>query len=204
MAKPIIPSPFSYPENPHRRRHGPAGWRDYKRYRPWLRDDFAFRCVFCLLREKWIEMRRAFPVDHFKPRSLRPDLAHDYNNLLYLCANCNGVKSDSFVPNPCKVALAECLAVSKSGKIKALNKKGQRLVDELALDNESLTEFRRLIIGTLLGLLRHDWARFVDWMGFPVNLPNLTRHKPPRNNRAKGVSESWFARRARGELPEVY
>lgn len=45
--------PFNYPDAPHRRRHGPRGYADYASYRPWLRDEFTFRCVYCLLREQW-------------------------------------------------------------------------------------------------------------------------------------------------------
>ena len=43
--------PFSYPAAVHVRRHGPQGYADYASYRPWLRDEFAFRCVYCLLRD---------------------------------------------------------------------------------------------------------------------------------------------------------
>ena len=45
-------SPFEYPSSPHRRRHGPLGYADYASFRPWLRDEFSFRCVYCLLRER--------------------------------------------------------------------------------------------------------------------------------------------------------
>ncbi len=37
--------PFSYPNRPHVRRHGPRGYANYESYRPWLRDEFSFRCV---------------------------------------------------------------------------------------------------------------------------------------------------------------
>ena len=45
--------PFSYPAAAHVRRHGPQGYADYPSYLPWLRDEFSFRCVYCLLREQW-------------------------------------------------------------------------------------------------------------------------------------------------------
>lgn len=85
----VIPEPFAYPSSPHVRRHGPRGWKDYQRYRPWLRDEFAFRCVYCLEREIWRDMREAFHIDHLIPQQLQPDLKYDYNNLLYLCPACN-------------------------------------------------------------------------------------------------------------------
>ena len=44
---------FVYPEVPHSRRHGPKGYADCYQYHPWLRDEFSFRCVYCLSRERW-------------------------------------------------------------------------------------------------------------------------------------------------------
>ena len=46
-------SPFAYPALPHIRRHGPQGYNDTESFRPWLRAEFMFRCVFCLVRERW-------------------------------------------------------------------------------------------------------------------------------------------------------
>src|SRR5436309_202187 len=43
-----LPDPFAYPHEAHQRRHGPAGYTNYQSYKPWLRDEFAFRCVYCL------------------------------------------------------------------------------------------------------------------------------------------------------------
>jgi hypothetical protein len=43
-----------------------------------------------------------------------------------------------------------------------------------------------------------------DWVRFPDDLPDLSRKDPPRNTRPHGVNESWFAKRARNELPIAY
>jgi len=40
-------------------------------------------------------------------------------------------------------------------------------------------------------------------MGFPDDLPRLDQ-SPPVNTRPEGVQQSWYAKRQRGELPEVY
>ncbi len=40
--------PFSYPAGAHVRRHGPQGYAEYANYRPWLRDEFTFRCAYWL------------------------------------------------------------------------------------------------------------------------------------------------------------
>jgi hypothetical protein len=51
---PAATTVFDYPSLPHARRHGPQGYADYKHYKPWLRDEFSFRCVYCLCRETWL------------------------------------------------------------------------------------------------------------------------------------------------------
>ena len=76
-------SAFEYPSPAHIRRHGPQGYATYKSYRPWLRDEFAFRCVFCLAREQWGRESGEFDLDHFAPQATDPDLATNYDNLLY-------------------------------------------------------------------------------------------------------------------------
>ena len=65
--------PFIYPAEAHVRRHGPQGYASANSFRPWLRDEFAFRCVYCLLREQWGLVRATFDLDHFLPVSSRPE-----------------------------------------------------------------------------------------------------------------------------------
>ena len=36
---------FRAAETPHVRCHAPKGYQDYRSYKPWLRDEFPFRCV---------------------------------------------------------------------------------------------------------------------------------------------------------------
>ena len=56
---------FAYPERPHIRKHGPSGYEDYRSYKDWLRDEFTFRCVYCLERERWYPSGQdAFAVEH--------------------------------------------------------------------------------------------------------------------------------------------
>jgi len=59
--------PFRYPDAPHVRRHGPRGYADADGFRPWLRDEFCFRCVYCLQREVWGPVRAAYELDHLLP-----------------------------------------------------------------------------------------------------------------------------------------
>src|ERR1043165_9000418 len=117
-----MPEPFDYPTTMHVRRHGPAGW-PYLRYRPWLRDEFIFRCVFCLRRERWLGTRRGtFHIDHCIPQKSHLDLRDVYDNLLYTCGSCNQLKQHYMVADPCQVAFADCLEVHSDGTIHPRNK----------------------------------------------------------------------------------
>ena len=200
----IIPEPFAYPQAPHARRHGPGGWNNYQKYRPWLRDEFTFRCVYCLERERWRDMREGLHIDHFYPQSLSPNRKCEYANLLYLCPACNHLKSATILPDPCAITLADCLRVHRNGNIESLNNDGELLIDVLALDTRQAKERRRILIGTLLSLAENDWPVFVEWMRFPDDLPDLAQTPPPHNDKPDGLLQSYFEKRRRSELAEVY
>lgn len=206
MAGRVIPEPYSYPTTPHVRRHGPRGWNTYRKYLDWLRDEFTFRCVYCLEREAWRDMRQGMHIDHFEPQAIRSDLKCEYTNLLYLCPACNSRKSDSTLPDPSVVAMGDCLRVYKDGSIEALNAQGELLVDVLAMDQPVAKRRRRSVIGTILSLAENDWQMFVEWMRYPEDLPNLDdkRNRPPHNDKPEGVAQSFFEKKRRGELAEVY
>lgn len=90
-----VPPPFAFPSLPHKRVHGPQGHVDYGNYKPWLRDEFEFRCVYCLTRELWSFFgKNIFEIDHVLPQKTHPRLTCDYDNLVYACGDCNSLKSD--------------------------------------------------------------------------------------------------------------
>lgn len=208
MAGRVIPEPYAYPATPHVRLHGPAGWNNYQKYREWLRDEFAFRCVYCLDREVWRDMRARMHIDHFQPQALQHGLRCEYTNLLYLCPACNGLKRDLLLPDPCLIALGQCIRVYKDGRIEAINdnQHGRRVIDQLALDEPVATRRRRLIIGTVLSFAETNWPMFVEWMRYPEDLPSLgdKKNKPPSNSKPEGVARSHYERKRNGELPEAY
>jgi len=39
-----------------------------------------------------------FTIDHYRPRNARPDLEHEYSNLMYACEECNTRKGDRDPP----------------------------------------------------------------------------------------------------------
>lgn len=198
--------PFVYPSTPHLRLHGPAGWKDYQRYRQWLRDEFAFRCVYCLNREQFAFRDGGFQIDHWKPQVSNPKLKADYDNLIYACARCNNLKRAEALPDPCVVAYGSCLRVAKDGSITALSREGRRLVRILKLDSQDLRQKRFRMIRTLSLLRTKHKGLFIEWAGYPKDLPDLTDHKqvPLGNSKPEGVNQSHHARLQRKELPEWY
>jgi hypothetical protein len=201
----VKPEPFAYPLSPHVRKHGPYGYATYESYRPWLRDEFAFRCAFCLYREQWPSTRgRRWDIDHLRPRKRAPELRLAYDNLVYLCATCNGSKKAKLVPDPCRVALGKCVRVADNGKISARNRAGRLLIKALRLDNEDYTRVREQIIGILKSLYIFERPRFSAMMSLPSDLPNLVALKPEGNTRPAGVEQSFHSLRANGNCPSVY
>ena len=127
--------PFRYPAEPHVRKHEPKGYADYASYRPWLRDEFSFRCVYCLFRERWGLLRRTFEIDHFLPVSLNPDESADYRNLVYACGFlANASKGKRMLPAPCRVLVDASVRVHEDGTIHANDLEARRLVRMLGLD----------------------------------------------------------------------
>ena len=198
-------SPFRYPERPHVRRHGPAGYADHESYRPWLRDEFAYRCVFCLSREAWGPLRGRFAIDHFIPVALAPLAADRYENLLYACMTCNNVKGVQLVPDPLDVLLAGSVRIETDGSLHTDSIEALKLIEMLDLNAPRQVEFRSLWMSVLALAERFDPALHGRLLAYPNDLPDLTRLKPPDGNaRQMGIAESYFARRERGELPASY
>jgi len=198
-------TPFTYPTEPHARRHGPQGYADYESYRPWLRDEFAFRCVYCLFREVWGQLRGLHAIDHFLPVASRPDLALDYDNLLYACISCNLGKGRQKTPNPLSTLLEPDVKVGEDGRIQAKTPQARKLIELLGLNRPRLQEFRELWIRIVRLAARHDPALFRRLLAYPVDLPDLSSLRPPEgNSRPDGVVQSYLARHEQGELPDTY
>jgi hypothetical protein len=197
--------PFTYPHAPQARRHGPRGYADYERYRPWLRDEFAFRCVYCLLREAWGPVTGVYALDHFVPVVLRPDLALEYENLRYACVSCNLIKAAQRTADPTAVLLAPQVRVTPDGTLRADTVEAGRLIDLLGLNRPRLRELRELWIGIIRLAAAADPILYRRLLGFPDDLPNLRRLRPPGGNtRPQGVATSYFVQRQHGTLPATY
>jgi hypothetical protein len=204
--------PFFYPTTPLLRRHGPQGYSDGPSYKPWLRDEFAFRCVFCLLREHWYRPFGAdlFGVEHLIPRSRAPHLEFVYDNLLYACATCNSCKRDEGpLLDPTKDGYGNHLRLLPDGSLAATTNEGKQLIQTLNLNRFALILYRRELLEmaeTARDNPQSEIAlRYRAMMVFPDDLPNLTSLRPPGGNtRPDGLLSCCFAQRQRGELPATY
>ena len=201
--------PFIYPETPHSRRHAPEGYDDYSSFKPWLRDEFVFRCVYCLVQERWLPNGHSFfVVEHFKPKSVHRKLECSYPNLLYACQRCNLAKGDNELPDELQ---PECLpygrrmAVKSTGEIVGLDAQGNHvaprgkvalLIAGLRLNCPRLVEYRRAQMDR--------WRREAPTIEknlskcgrfeLPVDMPDLSQSRPAQNERPDGVRTQYRTR----------
>ncbi len=168
-------SVFAYPTAPHVRRHGPRGYRRYQTYKQWLRDEFYFRCVYCLYRERWCPFGAdSFGVDHFLPQSTHPLLVCEYDNLLYVCNRCNSAKKVAKVLDPCSVGLAAHIEIQLDGTLVAKTKEGWHVIRSFNLNFSSVRDFRKRKIESLdRWQSSGDSASIDDQLRFPTELPDL-------------------------------
>lgn len=193
-------APFVYPAAPLVRRHDPHGYADYPSFLPFLRDDFTFRCAYCLHRERWVP--GGFHIDHFVPAARRPDLATRYDNLLYCCASCNLRKRAATVADPSQTLLHSAVTVQPDGTIRGHTPEAVATIEHLGLNDRHYTAFRRVWIRIVESL---PAAVLAEVLGFPSDLPDLSKLRPPGGNtKPDGIEQSHFRRRERGELPETY
>ena len=202
---------YDFPSVPHIRIHGPGGYRDYTSFKDWLRDEFKFRCVYCLSRERWSEWGDiGFGVDHILPKSRKEYKRFEcvYTNLLYACNRCNQIKGTAILSDPCEEAFSKHMRVESSGEVQWLTTEGQKIVRKLCLNDASRTKFRRSLIAFYrLSTEKPDGetARLIrELFGFPDDLPDLRKLHPGFNSVPGGLAQSHFERRQRGELDDIY
>ncbi len=205
-----IETVFRYPA-PQDRQHGPRGYEDYTSYKPWLRDEFLFRCVYCLSRERWKpDGQHGFSADHINAQSTHPEQTRKYENLVYACCSCNSSHRDLPLPfHPEEEPLEDYVEFKTEGVARALTDGGQRLIDLCHLNRPALVAFRRNLLRLLTTLGRSDDPQaetaIQQLLGFPDDLPDLSRLRPPGgNDHPQGIAQSCHARRQRDELPHAY
>jgi hypothetical protein len=203
---------FAYPERPHIRKHGPSGYEDYRSYKDWLRDEFTFRCVYCLERERWYPSGQdAFAVEHVLPKGV-PEYRHlecDYENLVYACNRCNAAKRQEVILDPCSQPFAEHLSVAEDGQIEGRTLQGKDLVDILGLNLEGARGVRVMYLRLLALQAKYPddpevQALCQQAFGFPEDLPDLIKLRPPGNQRPEGTENCYHRQRELGKLTPTY
>jgi hypothetical protein len=213
-----LPNPFTYSPEPHQRKHAPAGYKNYQKYKPWLRDEFTFRCVYCLERELWYPDRHAsFSADHVEPQKDAPSRVCDYTNLVYACTRCNSYKRRVRLMDPTVVAFGMHLRVDEhTGIVHALqldgkpSPEGELIIRQLHLNEDPALGERRYAIDLLA--LKQEFpadARvhrvFLQHFGYPEDLPDLRCRKPPDGNVREGSERACYHARREGKcLPDIY
>jgi hypothetical protein len=209
-----LPEPFAYPTTFHRPIHGPAGYTDYGSYKPWIRDDFAFRCVYCLTRERWDASpsgHASFGADHVEAQSVAPAMIAEYRNLVYACNSCNSAKRNQRLGiDPRTDAMALLLSVDAEGIVQALAPDAELMIDVFDLNEPGRISLRLEKLVIVRSKQTHPEDGDIDHLfrrafGYPDDLPDLSLLRPPGGNALRGSeSLSHFARRERGELADVY
>ena len=203
--------PLNFPAKPYERKHAPQGYKGHKSFKPWLRDEFQFRCVYCLERERWYPSgHHAFSVEHVKPKA-DPDYEHlelEYTNLVYACLRCNSAKQMSILIDPCVETLADHLRFEPDGSVVGTTTEGEDMIGILGLDQSNPTRTRREHI-QLYNLYKdypHDVKvreLFLSRFGYPDDMPTLSGRRGRNGN--KGSDKlSYMAKSKDGTLEETY
>lgn len=128
-------------------------YKDYKKYKPHLRKDFLYGCVYCFIHENEWGGLRHFHVEHFRPKSLFPELITEYDNLLYACDVCNIYKGNDWPGdnlhgncylNPCEHDYDDHFQVSViTWKIGGLTLPARYMIERLHLNRRHLLMLRQ-------------------------------------------------------------
>lgn len=184
---------FSYPKTLHARRLAPGPFRDYRAYKPALRQEFCRRCVYCRLPDG-MPRPMSFGVDHYIPRS-HPTLGKQretqYDNLFYACNACNGrkknfwptaaqVKAGVFVPNPCEHVMFKHLRYA-GVEIHARTPAGAWTERLLALNDADSVKYRAALARTVECLQEdvHEYKRTLN------EIDARLKSSPPSNRKAQ-------------------
>ncbi len=147
-------TPFLYPKKRHVRTQAPPHYSNYRRYKPYLRAEFAYKCVYCRTPDG-IKGIDNFGADHYRPSSLFPQDLANYANLFYACNTCNRRKRDFwpsrrqlelgiYVPNPCDFRMFEHLRF-EGPWVRSRTPAGAYSVDLMMLNESEAVGFREVV-----------------------------------------------------------
>ena len=163
-------NPFTYQKSKHRRTLSPPAYTSYRRYKPYLRDEFRRQCVYCRLPDG-VKGPDSFGVDHYRPQKLFPSLETIYSNLFYSCNCCNSRKRNfwptaaqlqdkRFIPNPCDHIMFEHLQYRRA--LVTLKSPAGRQADEiLDLNDDDSVKYREFVLD-LIATLEKDERELLE------------------------------------------
>lgn len=102
------------------------------------------------------------------------------------------------------VLSSQCTTVFPDGFIFSENIETQRLIRQLDLNSPKLMKWRVLWMRIVDLAKERDSTLYVQLTGFPDDLPNLSLLRPPNNSKPGGIEVSWYAKRKRGQLSELF
>lgn len=128
----------------------------YSQWKPQLAREGGSRCVYCCIPESKFGGSRNFHVEHYRPKSIFPDLTNEYRNLFYACGICNIFKSDDWpaehmlgnyriaaYPDPSLVSYGEFLEVeATTGTVRSATFTGKYLIERLHLNRPQMIGLR--------------------------------------------------------------
>lgn len=164
---------FSYPSRRYTRRLAPGPFASYRTYKPFLRNEFRARCVYCMMLDTLASPRaNTFCVDHYLAKRYYPHLETAYANLFYSCSDCNlqkwawpydrkGLKVGFTIPNPCEHVMAEHLEFQADGSVAAKTRDGEATIDLLNINDPRSVGFR----GTWITIRRIYYLQIKELRG---------------------------------------
>ncbi len=108
--------------------NNPPKYKTHNLYREYLRKSTSYCCAYCTLSESE-SPGATFNIDHFKPKTLFPDLVAECENLRYSCPRCNSYKGDLWISET-----LGCLRDCKSCTNKLCHTNIERFIDTLTED----------------------------------------------------------------------
>jgi histone H3/H4 len=108
---------------------------------------------------------------------------------------------DAFAHGPLSIMLEEFRSRLLEEAANIAGIAGKRCIEA----NDLEQAYERLLLDVISLARTKDPVLYSQLMGFPEDLPDLARKRPPGgNSRPNGISKSWRSRRVRNELPETY
>lgn len=130
----------------------------YKDWKNVLAKEASYNCVYCCIHESKFGGQRNFHVEHFRPKSIFPQLENFYENLFYACGICNSFKGNDWpcepvagdltaiaYPDPSAVDYGALLYVDvDTGLVNSKFISGKYVVERLYLNRPQMVTLRRM------------------------------------------------------------